>query len=74
MTIQAKFPGRCATCGATFAAGTSINWQRGQQTSHAACPTTSRARPAWRSTFGRSDSGLDRFGRIDGNFDDGTRN
>jgi len=47
MTITAKFPGKCALCGERFAAGTQINWRKGEPSSHAACaaklPTAAEA-------------------------------
>lgn len=44
MTITAKYPGTCATCGRRFSPGTSIEWARGQAPRHTSCQgSTSRA-------------------------------
>ena len=38
MTLAAKYPGRCATCGYPFAVGAPIDWDRTTRASrHAAC-------------------------------------
>lgn len=42
MTITARYPSRCATCGQAIAAGESIEWSKGNPTRHTTCP----ARPA----------------------------
>ena len=39
MTITAKFPSKCANCGAKITPGTSIEWTRGSKTvTHTNCP------------------------------------
>ena len=37
MTIKAKYPGTCNECGHPFAAGASIEWQRGLRPCHTTC-------------------------------------
>lgn len=38
MQITAKFPGRCAKCGGSIAAGTVIEWSKSGGSSHVSCP------------------------------------
>jgi len=38
MTITAKYPGRCTTCGGHIAAGEQIIWERGAGAKHVKCP------------------------------------
>lgn len=46
MTITAKFPGRCKSCGGSIAAGERIEWARGRGSRHVSCDTQQRDRPA----------------------------
>lgn len=46
MTIRARYPGRCSTCGGRINPGDEIEWdQRTRQTSHITCPATTSAAP-----------------------------
>ncbi len=38
MTITARYPSRCATCGAPIIPGQQIEWERGSQPRHTHCP------------------------------------
>jgi ferredoxin len=37
MTITARYPSRCATCGQAITVGSQIEWSKGQPTRHATC-------------------------------------
>ncbi len=43
MTITAKFPGTCATCGLPIHAGDRIEWVKGEAPNHTECPTPGAA-------------------------------
>ena len=38
MTMQAKFPGHCPTCGQPIHPGDEIEWERGRKATHTQCP------------------------------------
>lgn len=48
MTITAKFPGTCPTCGSPIHAGEKVEWAKGEKARHTSCPTaqTPAATPA----------------------------
>ena len=43
MTMRAKFPGRCPTCGQPINPGDQIEWERGRKAAHIACPDSKPA-------------------------------
>lgn len=53
MTITAKFPATCPTCGGAIAAGDKIEWQRGTRARHTACPDAAALTPAPRRMASR---------------------
>jgi len=59
MIITAKYPSTCACCRQPIAAGSKIEWSKGQPARHAACAagssgqTTVSARPAARRSYAR---------------------
>ena len=52
MTITARFPGRCRSCGGDFAAGEEIEWTRGEGAAHPVCPTTTTQNPGRKTGWG----------------------
>ena len=46
MSITAKYPGTCKACGKPFAAGTQIEWQKGEGSRHLNCNGAAAAAPA----------------------------
>lgn len=43
MTITARYPSRCASCGHSIRVGDTIEWSRGRAARHATCSATKRA-------------------------------
>lgn len=45
MTITARYPGRCTTCGGPITSGQQIEWAKGSQPRHADCATATTSAP-----------------------------
>lgn len=46
MTMRAKYPGTCRTCGQPIRVGDEIEWIKGEGARHVTCPTVQAAAPA----------------------------
>jgi hypothetical protein len=40
LTITAKFPGKCRSCGGRIAVGEQVEWEKGKGAAHNSCPAT----------------------------------